>query len=160
VVPTIGAAAGDRIARIEGCRRVAEAQYPGLDVTPEIEAIAKFGLGDTIVVEDGDEVIGVAVCHAGAHTEAGSGACYVKFADVTPGAGASRCFEHLLHACTAFAASRGAKVLLVGVNTGRHDAYRILLARGFRSVLQGVTMHKPRDPAYDRPDRYVSDDWR
>lgn len=151
---------GDRAAGIAGCRRVAAAQVPGLDLTSEIDAAAALGLGDTVVLQDSGEVVGFAVCHVGANTEAGSGACYVKFAAVLPGEGAPRRFENLLDACMAFAASRGAKVLLAGVSTARHEAYRRLLARGFRSVMQGVTMHRANAPAYDRPDRFVIDDLR
>lgn len=153
-------APAQRPARIESCRHLADVQYPGLDLSLEIEAAAKHGLGDTVVVEDAGEVVGFAICHAGAGTEAGSGACYVKFGAVVPGREAPRHFEMLLDACAAFGASRGAKVLLVGVNTARHDAYRVLLERGFRSVLQGVTMHRPNEAGYSRPDRFVLDDWR
>jgi GNAT superfamily N-acetyltransferase len=142
------------------CRRIADAQYPGLDLTSEIEATTRLGLGDTVVIEEGGDAVGFAVCHVGAGTEAGSGACYVKFGAVNPGAGAARRFERLLDACASFAASRGAKTLLAGMNTARHEAYRILLASGFRTVLQGVTMHRPNSIAYSRPELFVMDDWR
>lgn len=142
------------------CRRIADAQYAGLDLTSEIEATTRLGLGDTVVIEEGGEAVGFAVCHVGAGTEAGSGACYVKFGAVTPGAGAAQRFERLLEACSSFAAARDAKTLIAGVNTARHDAYRILLARGFRTVLQGVTMHRPNAAGYSRPERFVIDDWR
>jgi hypothetical protein len=42
----------------------------------------------------------------------------------------------------------------------RHDAYRRLLSRGFRTWLQGVAMEKPNEPGYNRPDVYLIDDWR
>jgi hypothetical protein len=112
------------------------------------------------VIEDDGDAVGFAVCHVGPGTEAGSGTCYVKFGAVTPGAGASRRFERLLDACASYASSRDAKMLIAGMNTARHDAYRILLARGFRTVLQGVAMHRPNAPAYSRPDLFVIDDWR
>jgi GNAT superfamily N-acetyltransferase len=142
------------------CRRIADAQYTGLDLGFEIEATRRLGLGDTVVIEEGSDAVGFAVCHVGAGTEAGSGACYVKFGAVNPGAGAARRFERLLDACASFAASRGAKTLLAGMNTARHEAYRIVLARGFRTVLQGVTMHRPNAIAYSRPGLFVVDDWR
>ena len=151
---------GERNARIVGCKRVADTQCAGLDLTSEIEATAKLGFGDTVLLEDDGEVVGFAVCHVGAHTEAGSGACYVKFAAVEPGAGAARRFERLLDACAGFASAREAKLLLAGISTARHDAYQLLLARGFRTVLQGVAMHRPKEAPYSRPDRFVLDDWR
>jgi hypothetical protein len=84
----------------------------------------------------------------------------VKFGAVTPGAGASRRFERLLDACASYATSRDAKMLIAGMNAARHEAYRLLLARGFRTMLQGVAMHRPNAAAYSRPDLFVIDDWR
>jgi hypothetical protein len=84
----------------------------------------------------------------------------VKFGAIRPGADAGENFERLLKACEAFAAAEGMRVLIAGTNMGRHKAYRALLARGFRIEIQGVTMHRPNEPGYNRPDAYVIDDWR
>jgi hypothetical protein len=35
-----------------------------------------------------------------------------------------------------------------------------MLGSGFRAILQGLAMHRPDDPAYDRPDAFAIDDWR
>lgn len=149
-----------REARLEACRHIAEAQYPGLDLTAEIQAAAAQALGDTVLLEDDGETVGFAICHVGPGTEAGSGSCYVKFGAVLPGAGAARRFERLLDACAAYGAARGATKLIAGVNTARDEAYRLMIDRGFRSVVLGVTMHRPNEPGYSRPDRFVIDDWR
>jgi hypothetical protein len=50
--------------------------------------------------------------------------------------------------------------LLAGANMARHEAYRHLVARGFRTEIQGVAMHKNNDPGYCRAGAYVIDDWR
>ncbi len=50
--------------------------------------------------------------------------------------------------------------LVAGVNTSRDEAYRRMLAHGFHSERIGVAMHRPNDPAYNRPDVFVLDDWR
>jgi hypothetical protein len=50
--------------------------------------------------------------------------------------------------------------LLAGANMARHEAYRHLVARGFRTEIQGVAMHRQNDPGYCRPSAYVIDDWR
>jgi hypothetical protein len=97
-----------------------------------------------------------AVCHVGPGSEADTGTCFVKFA----AARAAADFEHLVGACEGFAASHGAPRLVAGINTARRDAYRILLQRGFAADLIGVTMHRPDEPGYSRPDAYVIDDWR
>ncbi len=47
-----------------------------------------------------------------------------------------------------------------GVNLSRSQAYRQMLRRGFRTDIQGVAMHRPDSPGYNRPDVFVVDDWR
>jgi GNAT superfamily N-acetyltransferase len=151
---------GDREETLKACGEVTGAVYDGLDVSGEIRAVASQDLGDTVLLRDDSGLAGLAVCHCGAGTEAGSGACYVKFGAIRPGPEAGRNFERLLDACEALAAAEGMQVLIAGANMGRHEAYRALLARGFRIELQGVTMHRPNEPGYNRPGVYVIDDWR
>ena len=68
-------------------------------------------------------------------------------------------FEHLLDAIEARARSRGTTPM-AGVNLAREDACERMLARGYRTVIQRVAMHRPNDPGYDRRDSCVLDDWR
>ena len=77
-----------------------------------------------------------AVCHWGAGTEAGSGACYVKFGAVRPGPRAEENFERLLNTCESTAATHGLRLIIAGMNMGRHEAYRAMRSRGFRTDLQ------------------------
>lgn len=133
--------------------------YDGLDVSLEIRAVAEQRLGE-VLLQEGDTLDGFAVCHHGPGTEAGSGACYVKFAAVRPGAQAAERFERLLDGCETFAAQHGAARLVAGVNTARHEAYRALLGRGFRTSVQGVVMQRGNDAGYNRPGVYLIDDWR
>ncbi|MBI2390194.1 MAG: GNAT family N-acetyltransferase [Deltaproteobacteria bacterium] len=151
---------GDLARWLAGCRAVANDVYPGLDLGSEIQAVRTLGLGDTVLLENARTIEGFAVCHIGPGTEGGSGTCFVKFGAVRPGDDAPAAFTRLLDACNAFAVARGATKVVAGVNTSRHDAYRIMLARGFASFLQGVTMHRPNEPGYSLPDRFVIDDWR
>lgn len=140
---------------LERCREVADAVHPGLDLAGEIDSVTRQQLGDVVLTDHG-----FAVCHVGAGTEAGSGTCFVKFAAVRPGADAADTFVRLMCAVEAFAVRAGAERLVAGVNMGRLDAYRILGARGFRTDLTGVAMQQRGEVAYNRPDRYVIDDWR
>ncbi len=144
---------------LSACRELTNTIFDGLDVTHEIRMIATQQLGDTLLVWEGSRLVGVALCHVGARTEAGSDTCYVKFAAACPGNDTGAGFERLLDAIESYAASRGAAVL-AGVNVGREDAYRRMLVRGYRTALQGVAMHRPNETGYDRPDAYVLDDWR
>lgn len=153
-------APAERPALIAACAAVTDAIHPGLDVRGEIAAVLEQGLGDVVLIGEPDAPRGFAVCHAGPGTEAGSGVAYVKFAAVRPGPGAAQAFESLVAACQGFAADAGAVRLTLGVNTARHEAYRQLLAAGFRTDSPGVTMHRPNEPGYDREDVRVLDDWR
>jgi hypothetical protein len=115
-------------------RAITGAVYDGLDVTSEMRSVQAQNIGDTVLVGARE---GLAVCHVGAGSEAGSGGCFVKFGAATPGPAAAECFENLLDACEAFAAARGCGTLIAGVNTACRDAWRRMLARGFRTVIQG-----------------------
>lgn len=152
------AGSGDDV--IEACRAVAGAVYEGLDLEREILAADRQGLGDTVLLHEGERLAGFAVCHCGGGTEAGSGACFVKFGAVLPGEGAEARFERIVDACEALAAERGLSRLMAGVNTARHGAYLVMLRRGYRAMINGLTMLRPNEPAYNRPDAYVIDDLR
>ena len=154
------ASAPDKTAAIGACRALTERVFPGLDVTREIQVVDEHRIGDTLLLSGGGELGGIAVCHCGRGSEAGSGVCYVKFAAVPPGPAADRAFARLLDACERFASQRNATRLVAGVNTARRGAYHAMLARGFRSEILGVAMHRPDAPAYSYPDAYVLDDWR
>ncbi len=150
---------GDQSAVLRACREVTSRIFEGLDVGHEIRATAAQGLGDTVLLHDDSELVGFAVCHCGAG-EAGSGACFVKFGAVRPGPEVGDLFERLLDACEALAGEHGLQRMVAGVNVARHDAYRRLLARGYRVWLEGVIMQRPNEPGYCRPDVYVIDDLR
>jgi GNAT superfamily N-acetyltransferase len=150
----------DRASLLERCRRLTDRIYEGLDVGAEIRAVADQDLGDTALLWDEGDLAGFAVCHSGAGSEAGTGTCYVKFGATRPGASASREFARLLDACDELAAERGLSRIVAGANTARHEAYRHLLERGFRTEIQGVAMQRPDEPGYNRPGVFLIDDWR
>jgi hypothetical protein len=145
---------------LSACRKLTDSIYAGLDVTREIRAVKEQNLGETILLWGGESLDGFAVCHGGEGTEAGVNNCYIKFAAARPGPGVESRFEHLLDGCEALAAERGWQHLEAGINLNRGQAYRQMLRRGFRTYVQGVAMHKPDSPAYNRSDVFVVDDWR
>jgi GNAT superfamily N-acetyltransferase len=150
-------------ARPAALRAIADltgAVYPGLDLSREISSVLSQRLGEVVLVHDGAGPQGVAVCHLGAGSEAGPGACYVKFGAVRPGPRAARGFAELVDACARLAAARGASALMAGVNAGCEQAWAALAGMGFRPAMQGVAMHRPNDDGYHVRDRYVLDDWR
>jgi len=147
-----------RAQALAACREISGSLHDGLDLEREIQAVSTQSLGDTVFLE-ADRMIGFAVCHAGKGSEAGSGACYVKFGALRPGSSEAD-FDRLIHACDALAGTLGASRLELGVNTARHEAYRRLTELGFRAGLVGVAMQRPNEPAWNRPGVYVIDDWR
>lgn len=148
----------EQAATLEMSLRLTSASFTGLDLRREIDAIAAQRLGETILLDGAEGLAGIALCHIGVGTEAGEGALFVKFAAVRPGAAAD--FERLLDAIEALAALRGVARITAGVNTGRRDAYRRMIERGFRAGFVGVAMHRPDGPGTLRPDLYIIDDWR
>ena len=146
---------------LDEVRGLTDQVFPGLDVDREIAAVLEQGLGDTVLLRHEGTLEGVAVCHSGAGSEAGGETCYVKFAAARPGEAAGARFERLLDACEAYAAESGLRRLVAGVNTGRLDAYRRLLARGFGTEQIGLSMRlRPDAPDFDTPAHHVLDDRR
>ncbi len=145
---------------LSACRAVTYSVYEGLDVAKEIRAVAAQKLGDTILLWENDRLMALAVCHVGAGTEAGSDVCYIKFAAVRPGPTAEQHFSDLLGACEELAVAQHVSRLRGGINTARHEAYRHMLARGFRTDIQGVVMSRPNEAGYNRSGVYLIDDWR
>ena len=152
----------DQRARVlAACLEVTDANFEGLDVGIEIRCIAEQNLGDTILVWDGGKLAAFAVCHSGAGSEAGSGVCYVKFAAVRPGRRAGEAFERLLDAVEAYARTAKAPKVTAGVNLARREAFQAMIARGFRTEMQGVAMETgDATSGYNRAGVYILDDWR
>ena len=84
--------AEDRRDCLNSCHSLTDLIYDGLDVQFEIKSVNTQNLGDTVLLwQNGNDMnnveqrlIGFAVCHCGAGTKAGSGACYIKFGAVLP----------------------------------------------------------------------------
>ncbi len=145
---------------LDAARDLTGAVYRGLDLGHEIEAVRRLGLGETLLVYDGDRLAALAVCHVGPGTEAGGGRLYIKFGAARPGTAAPQRFARLLAACESHALASGCPTVVAGVSTGRRGAYRQLLERGYQTQSVGVTLHAPDLDPYHHPDAYVMDDWR
>lgn len=142
------------------CRQLTDSVYEGLDVRLEVQSVENQKLGETLLLWNDGKLIGLAVCHCGPGTEAGSGACFVKFGVVDSGSTAERNFELLLKACEEMAAQKGMERIVAGVNTAREEAYKKMLEYGYRTDLQGVVMERTNEQGYHRPEVYLIDDWR
>jgi GNAT superfamily N-acetyltransferase len=145
---------------LDRCRDLTGSVYEGLDVTHEMQVVSREGLGETVLVWQGEELVGAAICHAGRRTQGGTGVAYVRFGAVRTGRDAAAQFDRLLEGCMDFARRKELSRLVAGVSTACHGAYQHMLAKGFQISFLGVTMHRPNDAGYHRPDVYVMDDWR
>lgn len=141
---------------MQACRALSDRIHPGLDLSSEIEALKAQDLGELVLLQDEAELVGFAVMHCGAATEAGSGTAYVKFGAARDAAS----FGRLLKAAESTARRRGLEQLVAGINTARSGAYRQMLAHGYRSTFLGVAMQLHDRPGFNRPDCFVIDDWR
>ncbi len=130
--------------------------YEGLDWQSEILLVEQRSLGDTLFIWDDTGLIGFAICHYGTGSEAPRENCYVKLA----AAQSAEAFEQLLDECEALTIILGMSSLVAGVDTACVDAYRRMIARKFRLSALSVSMHKPNQTGYSRPDVYVIEDRR
>jgi GNAT superfamily N-acetyltransferase len=154
-------AAGERADAERECRALSDEIYEGLDLTGEIRTVAARGLGDTLLLrEAGNRLAGFAICHWGPASEAGKDCLFVKFGAARSGSGGEGRFAALLEGAKALAGSVGMASVVAGVNTGREQAYRLMIKQGFRTRMHVVIMQRPNEPGYSRPDCFVLDDWR
>ncbi len=150
----------NRRAVLDSCKGLTSTIYTGLDLSAEIEEVRRQSLGDTLLMGTPDRISGFAVCHLGPGSEASSGTVHVKFGAVRPAPDAAETFNHLLSSCEDWAAARSAKRLTAGINTARREVYSAMVSHDFTAIQQGVAMHRPDEPAYDRQGAFVIDDWR
>ncbi len=150
----------ERARAVDACRELTATAYEGLDLEREIRAVESQGLGEVLLLDDSSGLAGMAVCHLGAGSEAGGRGCYVKFGLARPGHGVEVRFGALLDVCEELAVEHGADHVELGVNAGRQEAYAAVMARGYRAVLVGVSMHRGNDEGYSRPGTWLIDDWR
>lgn len=145
---------------LKAARQVTESIYPGLDLADEIATVDALGLGDTMLVDGDGGLAAFGICHWGPQSEAGKDNCLIKFGAVRANPEAAWNYGRLLDACEALAVSVGMPTLMAGTNLAREEAYRALIARGFRTLFQGVHMQRNNEPGYCRPGVYVIEDWR
>ena len=149
---------------LDNCYSLTDSIYDGLNLKNEIVSVANQKLGDTILLNDNKSgtMIGLAICHCGLKTEAGSDICYIKFGSAKENKEGSESanFEELLNCCEQFAASQGLSKLTAGVNIANLAAYRKMISKGYRTEFQGVLMTKNNEPGYHVEDVYAIDDWR
>ena len=150
---------GRREEAIRACARLTSRIDSGLDLSDEMRSVLSHGVGDVVMIHTRSTLDGFAISMTGPGSEGGAKTCYVKFGAVRGGDGAGARFDRLLEAIDRFALSRGADVE-AGVNLARRDAYTQMRAHGYKTMTQGVAMHRPHGAGFNRADVYAMDDWR
>ena len=130
--------------------------YSGLDWRSEILLLHKLSIGESLFVWDDTGLIGFAICHYGAGSEAAQDNCYVKLA----AAKSAVAFEQLIDECEALTVTLALSSLVAGIDTACIDAYRRMRARKYYLKSLSISMHKPNEAGYSRPDVYVIEDRR
>src|SRR6202050_844273 len=134
-VSEAGSDEADRAEVFARCAGLTNAIFEVLDLEREIRSVDSQGLGDTLLVWDESDLAAFAICHAGPGSEAGTAACYVKFAAVSRDGRPAESFDRLLDAVEAYAREKNAPKITAGVNLARREAFQALRARGFRTAM-------------------------
>ena len=119
----------ERAARQAEVAALVASLVPGVDFSREIELTLQLGLGDVVLVGERGRLRGFALCHAAPLAE-GGGRDEVRALKV----GAVDCETLLavLDAAAAWAARLAVRRLAVRCQTADVEAYRALIARGYR----------------------------
>ena len=150
----------EKVAVLNRSKMITSTIHKGLDLTGEIQNISEHSLGDTVLLWQGDDIVGFAVCNYGLGSETEAGIFYIKFAVVSSGENADRNFRALINRCEVVAESKGLNTLFCGVNTGRQEALESMLSNGFRIDSLSVAMQMSNRDSYNRCGVYILDDWR
>jgi len=122
-------AAGEKDAALAAARRLADALVPGCDFSREMLLTAELGLGDTSLVEGDDGLDAMVLWHSAplADTRARDEVRVLKLAAVS-----DRAFEAAVAAVEAAAAKAGIRRVALRCQTRFAEAFRRLVARGYR----------------------------
>jgi len=147
---------------LDDCKYLTNGIFPGLDLQKEILAVDSQKLGDTILLYDpsGNKLTGIAICHYGKGTEAGSNVCYIKFAAISTNNNSHSNFVRMLNSVESMALEKGIFKITAGSNMERHLAYKAMINYGFKSEFQGVSMHKGNKQGYNTPSTFIIYDCR
>jgi ribosomal protein S18 acetylase RimI-like enzyme len=140
--------------------RLTNAVCRGLDVSKEIEIVDGLALGDTLLLERGNDLVGFAIYHTPGVSEAPTGGLYVKFLAIDP---RHRKVEHLEHFVTAveeLAHEHGIPRVIFPVYLRYWLAYSTLVKCGYLVDFTMVRLQKGKPEDYEDPADLLLDDWR
>jgi len=119
----------DRSARLLECSELVDRLAPGTDFNRELQLTEELGIGDTILVSDGERLCGFALWHsaplAGGRPQDELRVLKLVAEDV-------RVFEAVVQAVQSAAAAGGIRRITLRCQTRFQDAYGWLMEQGFR----------------------------
>ncbi|PYM05764.1 MAG: hypothetical protein DMD82_10230 [Candidatus Rokuibacteriota bacterium] len=141
-------------------RKITNAIYRGLDVAKEIEIVDGLALGDTLLLENGRDLVGFAVYHTPGVSEAPTGALYVKYLAIGRAHRKPEYPDHFLRALEQIGKEGGLLRIMVPVYCGYFAAYHALIERGYKVDFTMLRMKRGKQEDYENPADFVLDDWR
>ena len=141
-------------------RKITNAIYRGLDVAKEVEIVDGLALGDTLLLENGRDLVGFAVYHTPCVSEAPTGALYVKYLAIDRARRKPEYLDHFLRALEQIGKEGGLHRIMVPVYCGYFAAYHALIERGYHVDFTMLRMKRGKQEDYENPADFVLDDWR
>jgi hypothetical protein len=145
-------AARERAAITEQCRLRLDRSAPGYDFTREVELTHQLRLGDTVVLERADEIVGFAIWHSAplaAERHAEELRVLKLFAD------SEKSFERLMLTLEGLAAREHLLRVAIRLQTAYVTAYRALIDREYRVRWTDLRMTLDGYPEASVPDGEV-----
>jgi GNAT superfamily N-acetyltransferase len=148
--------AGEQDAALESARRLVHELVPGIDFAREILLTAELGLGDTSLVESATGLDALAVWHSAplADSRTRDEVRVLKLA-----ARHDAAFDRAIGAVEAAAAKAGIRRIAVRCQSRYDDAFRRLIARGYRVRWTDLRMTLDGYPEQHAPQGVVFSNW-
>ncbi|HXF96625.1 MAG TPA: GNAT family N-acetyltransferase [Gemmatimonadales bacterium] len=143
-------------ATLEAARALVAELAPGVDYTREILLTAELGLGDTSLVEKGDRLEAAVLWHSAPLADARSGD---EIRILKLAARSDRAFEAAIAAAEAAAARIGVHRVAVRCQTRYAEAFRRLVARGYRVRWTDLRMTYDGYPEPHPPQGVLFSNW-
>ncbi len=140
--------------------RITNGVCRGMDLAKEIEIVDGLALGDTLLLDRANEVVGFAIYHTPGVSEAPMGGLYVKFLAVSPEHRRPEFLEQAIASLEDVAAEIGVQRVILPVYLRYPLAYSILEKSGYRIEFTMVRMQRGKQEDYEDPSHLVLDDWR
>jgi predicted N-acetyltransferase YhbS len=145
---------------LQRLHRITNGIYRGLDIGKEVEIVDGLALGDTLLLEQGRDVIGFAIYHTPGVSEAPLGGLYVKYLALDRAHARPEAFDHLVGALEELAGDSGMQRVILPVYCEYFGAYQRLVERGYGIDFTMVRMKRGRQDDYEHVADFVLDDWR